>query len=136
LLGRHTLISYADVVEQLRCHLGLARFTLLGHSLGGSISLVFASWYGTALDAVCLLNPVIDAATAAASLGRPYYGVCVRLPQALGRAMLTSRLAVYLADRAVFTGHDRATQQRILHAACPVWLNGSTRSAAPCPRNT
>jgi pimeloyl-ACP methyl ester carboxylesterase len=114
LVGRHTLVSYADVVEQLRHRLGLTRFGLLGHSLGGSIALAYASRYGAALDALCLLNPVIDTATPAAWLGRLYYGVCGRLPQTLGRVLLTSRPAVYLADRAVFTSHDPATRRRIL----------------------
>jgi pimeloyl-ACP methyl ester carboxylesterase len=63
---------------------------------------------------LCLLNPVIDTATPAAWLGRLYYGVCGRLPQTLGRLLLTSRSAVYLADRAVFTSHDPATRERIL----------------------
>ena len=113
--GRHTLTSYADVLEQLRRRLGLARFTLLGHSLGGSIALVYASRHASALDALCLLNPVTDSATPAARLARLYYGLCGRLPQALGRILLSSRPAVYLSDRAVFTSHDRATRQRILH---------------------
>lgn len=114
LAGRHTLARYADVVEQLRRRLGLARFTLLGHSLGGSIALVYASRHGAALDGLCLLNPVTDSATPAAWLGRLYYGLCGRLPHPLGRVLLTSRPIVYLADRAMFTTADFQTRQRIL----------------------
>ncbi|MGE5155872.1 MAG: alpha/beta fold hydrolase [Betaproteobacteria bacterium] len=113
--GQHSLTGYADVVEQLRSRLGLARFTLLGHSLGGSIALVYASRYGAALDSsLCLLNPVIDAATPAAWLGKFYYDVCGRLPRGLGRVLLTSRPVVYLSDRLLFASDDWETRRRIL----------------------
>jgi pimeloyl-ACP methyl ester carboxylesterase len=113
--GRHSLSRYAAAIEQLRCRLGLTRFTLLGHSLGASIAMVYANRYGSSLDALCLLNPVTDAATPAAWMGRLYFGVSGRLPQALARVLLTSRPAVYLSDRALFTSDDWATRRRILH---------------------
>jgi pimeloyl-ACP methyl ester carboxylesterase len=112
--GRHTLDGYATAVEVLRQHLGLDRFTLLGHSLGGSIALAYAGRYGTALDALCLLNPVFVADSPTARLGKLYYDLSTRLPQPWDRLLLTSRPAVYLSDRAVFTTRDRALRRRIL----------------------
>jgi pimeloyl-ACP methyl ester carboxylesterase len=112
--GRHTLDSYATVVEELRQHLGLGRFTLLGHSLGGSIALAYAGRYGTALDGLILLNPVFVADSPTARLGKLYYDMSTRLPGLWYRALLTSRLAVYLSNRAVFTTRDRTVRRRIL----------------------
>jgi pimeloyl-ACP methyl ester carboxylesterase len=138
--SRHTLTAYADVVEQLRRDVGLTRFTLVGHSLGACIALVYASRYGSALDALCLLSPVTDAATPAAWFGRLYYGVCGHLPQALGRVLLTSRPAVYVSDQLLFTSDDRATRQRILRQdyataqmAAPRAIQEGYRSIARAP---
>jgi pimeloyl-ACP methyl ester carboxylesterase len=114
LRGPHSMDGYASALEELRQHLGLARFTLLGHSLGGSIALAYAGRYPTALDALCLLNPVFMPDTRTARLGKLYYDRCARLPRPLDRLLLTSRLAVYLSDRAVFTTKDRAIRRRTL----------------------
>jgi pimeloyl-ACP methyl ester carboxylesterase len=112
--GRHTLDGYVDIVEELRRHLGVDRFTLLGHSLGGSIALAYAGRYGAALDALCLLHPVFIPDTTTARLARLYYTMSRWLPGAWERLLLTSRPAVYLTDRGVFTTRDRAIRQRIL----------------------
>lgn len=112
--GPHTLDNNAAVVEGLRRHLGLAHFTLLGHSLGGSIALAYAGLYGSALDALCLLNPMVVADGPTALLGKLYYDLCTWLPAPLGRLLLTSRPIIYLSDRAIFTSADAALRRRVL----------------------
>jgi pimeloyl-ACP methyl ester carboxylesterase len=114
LSGPHTLDGYAAVLEELRQHLELERFTLLGHSLGGSIALAYAGRYGRALDGLCLLNPVFVADSPTARLAKLYFDLSTRLPRPWDRLLLTSRPAVYLSDRAVFTTRDRAVRRRIL----------------------
>jgi len=114
LSGPHTLEAYAAVVEGLRRHLGLARFTLLGHSLGGSIAFVYAGLYGRALDALGLLNPmfVVDGPTA--RMAKLYYDLSTWLPGPLGRLLLNSRPMIYMSDRAIFTTANSALRRRIL----------------------
>jgi len=112
--GPHTLDNFAAVVEELRRHLGLARFTLLGHSLGGTIALAYAGRYGSALDALCLLNPMFVADGPTARLGKFYYDLSTWLPSPLGRLLLTSRPVIYLSDRAIFTTADAALRRRVL----------------------
>jgi pimeloyl-ACP methyl ester carboxylesterase len=114
LSGRHTLDNYAAVIEELRLHLGVDRFTLLGHSLGGSIALAYAGRYGDGLDALCLLGPVLVADNLTARLSKLYYGLSTRLSRLGTWALLTSRLAVYLSARAIFSTSDRSVRRRIL----------------------
>lgn len=114
LTGPHTLDNYAAMIEELRRHLGLARFTLLGHSLGGSIAFAYAGRYGPALDALCLLNPMFAVDGPTARLAKVYYDLSTWLPGPLGRLLLTSRPMIYMSDRAVFTTADTAVRRRIL----------------------
>jgi pimeloyl-ACP methyl ester carboxylesterase len=112
--GPHSLIGYADFVERFRQHLGLDHFHLIGHSLGASIALVYAGRHPAALTSLCLLNPVSTANNLTANLGKLYFRIGSRLPAALARVWLASRLAVYLADAAIITTTDRARRRWIL----------------------
>lgn len=113
--GRHTLRRYAMVLDRLRRHLGLTRFALLGHSLGADIALTHAATYRAVVYALCLLNPVLSARSRTARFAERYYDLCARLPAPLRRPLLTSRVSVYLSDRALLTTRDPGARQRILH---------------------
>jgi pimeloyl-ACP methyl ester carboxylesterase len=54
----HTFQQYADDLQQLVEALGLERFTLVGHSMGGQIALQYALDHQDRLKAMVLVDPV------------------------------------------------------------------------------
>lgn len=112
--GRHTIINYAAVVEELRVRLGLDSVNLVGHSLGADIALAYAGLYPTQVRALTLLHPVIDGRGPAAWLARAFYRIGTWLPDALARLWLLSRPATYVADTMVLTTRDRARRRHII----------------------
>lgn len=112
--GVHSLAGYADFVEALRGHLGVARVDLAGHSLGASIALVYAARYPESVGGLVLFNPVTEASGVSGWLGRTYYDVGAWLPSPLDRAWLASRPAIWLADQFVLRTPDPARRRAIL----------------------
>ncbi|WP_367114749.1 alpha/beta fold hydrolase [Sphingomonas sp.] len=52
----YTMRSYADVVEQLRLKLHLARFVIAGNSMGGSVAWHYALWHPERVRALILVD--------------------------------------------------------------------------------
>ncbi|HTE50318.1 MAG TPA: alpha/beta hydrolase [Kofleriaceae bacterium] len=52
----YTMARYVEDVEALRAHLGLARFTLLGHSHGGFVAQAYAIAHGDRLSRLILYD--------------------------------------------------------------------------------
>ena len=121
----HTLENYAAEIERLRLSLGLDRFVLVGHSLGASISLVYAARHGAALDGLSLLNPVSEATGLTAALGKLYYRIGSWLPPRAARFWLCSKPAVYLADAFVIVTKDKARRRWILDMDYENYRNAS-----------
>ena len=59
----HTMEYLADVVKNTLDALGIARYTLVGHSMGGYVALAFCEKYPERLDGVVLLSSTPDADT-------------------------------------------------------------------------
>lgn len=128
LSGKHTLVAYADAIERLRVHIGLSGFHLVGHSLGASIALLYASAHPDILHSLCLLNPVSTADNMTANLGKIYYRIGAVLPGPLARFWLASKPAVYLADRAIIKTDDRSVRRRILDEDYENYRRASVRA--------
>jgi pimeloyl-ACP methyl ester carboxylesterase len=111
--GPHTMAAYADALEALRTRLDLGRLTVVGHSLGADIALVYAARHAPAVRALCLLNPVVAGTGPTAWLGRAYYRLGSLLPTRLARAWLLSRPSIYLVDGVVIVSRDPALRARI-----------------------
>jgi pimeloyl-ACP methyl ester carboxylesterase len=138
--ARHTLRRYVTVVDGLRRHLGLKRFALLGHSLGADIALAYAGTFPAAVTDLCLVNPVLCTDGLAVRLAELYCQVGAAVPRSLSRALLSSRAAVYLQDRAMLTTPDAPTRRRILELdyitarlADPRAISESVRSVREAP---
>ncbi len=52
----HSMELMADVVHGVMHHLGLRRYFMVGHSMGGYVSLAFAQKYPASLKGICLFN--------------------------------------------------------------------------------
>ena len=124
----HTLVNYADTIEDFRIALGLRRFHLLGHSLGASIALLYAARHPVALRSLCLLNPVTAAHGLTAALGQAYFRIAARLPARLASLWMASKPAVYVTDAAILTTWDWQVRRRILRQDYVNYRKASVRA--------
>ncbi|MFI5183277.1 MAG: alpha/beta fold hydrolase [Vicinamibacteria bacterium] len=117
---------YPPVVLGLMDHLGLARASLVGHSMGGAVATVIASRFPERVHRLVLL----DAAGFDLTPGeRPWLlrlvgsdagGVLARLPR--------RRLLVTLGLRQVFFDRDHVTAERIDEYLAPLERPGATEA--------
>ncbi|PSR27244.1 MAG: hypothetical protein C7B47_08520 [Sulfobacillus thermosulfidooxidans] len=66
-------LSLRDLVEDaeaLRAHLGIARWSLIGHSFGGYVGLLYAATYPDSIDRLVFENPTFDFGASARSVLR------------------------------------------------------------------
>ncbi|HEY7177200.1 MAG TPA: alpha/beta hydrolase [Micromonosporaceae bacterium] len=110
----HTVVAYADAVEELRTLLAADSIILVGHSLGANIALTYAGLHPHRVNALGLLHPVSTATGLSARLGRAYYRIGSWLPQRLARWWILSRPAVRLGDRLTVTTADRSRRRAII----------------------
>jgi pimeloyl-ACP methyl ester carboxylesterase len=54
--GRYSPSNYARVINALAYHLGFEQFTLIGHSMGGAVSLKYAELYPERLNKLVLVS--------------------------------------------------------------------------------
>ncbi|MGN6809754.1 MAG: alpha/beta fold hydrolase, partial [Thermomicrobiales bacterium] len=59
----HTLAQYADDLHQFADALGLRRFVLVGHSMGGGIAMQYALAHQDRLQALVLVDPLAASGT-------------------------------------------------------------------------
>lgn len=114
--GPHTMTGYADALDSLRAYLGLERVTVVGHSLGADIALVYAARHAHRVRTLCLLNPVTAGTGPTAWLGRAYYRIGSALPTRIARTWLLSKPSIYLVDGVVTVSRDPAVRARIRQA--------------------
>lgn len=57
----HTMELYAETIHTLLSHLRISRVSLIGHSLGGYISLAFAEMYPEVSERIVLINSTFTA---------------------------------------------------------------------------
>lgn len=103
--GALCLTDLVEDAEALRAHLGIARWSLLGHSFGGYVGLLYAATYPGAVDRLVFENPTFDLAASARSLLRRAaleYGVLGQ--QESARACLAVAYDGALDARSVWDG--------------------------------
>jgi branched-chain amino acid transport system permease protein len=54
----HTLANYAEDIEAFAAAMGLEKFTLVGHSMGGGVAIQYALNYPQRIKALLLVNPL------------------------------------------------------------------------------
>lgn len=107
-LHLHDLVEDA---EALRDHLGLTRWSLIGHSFGGYVGLLYAATYPDSIGRLIFENPTFDLAASARSLLRRAaleYGVLGNQERA--RACLAIAYDTALDARAVWNGFSTLSQ--------------------------
>lgn len=118
LVGReHTIAAYSEWLRAFVSALGLARFTILGHSFG-SIVVATAVADGLPAERVVLVNPI-----AAPALSGPngmlsrvtllYYRLGRALPERAGRALLSNPLIVRFMSVVMLQTPDRELRRWI-----------------------
>ncbi|WP_117879845.1 alpha/beta fold hydrolase [Aureibaculum luteum] len=57
----HTMEEQAEMVKAVLKHLKLRKYVIIGHSMGGYISLAFAKLFPNTIKGVCLMNSTFEA---------------------------------------------------------------------------
>jgi pimeloyl-ACP methyl ester carboxylesterase len=94
----HTIKNYAQFLQQFIATLGLQQVNLVGHSLGASISLVYASLNPSSLNHLILISPAIPFRSLSQTLAQLQLGVSRMLPRKWRKAWVTSPFIEFLAS--------------------------------------
>lgn len=107
--GRYDLRLFVEAIRWFTSTLGLDRFSLVGHSLGGAIAMAYAVYYPASVERVAVLGAVIPGfgyrlAPAYRLLTVPALGdaIAACLPKAAYRRLLARCFVVSRADEVAF----------------------------------
>lgn len=118
--GGHDIPGYADFVEGFLDALELPADTvLLGHSFGSIVASHFVATHPGRVSPLILVNPIASPALEGpkgvlSKLALGYYVASARLPEALGLALLRSRIVVRLMSVTMAKTRDKALR-RFIH---------------------
>ncbi|MDO5493609.1 MAG: alpha/beta hydrolase [Nesterenkonia sp.] len=110
--GSHTVEAYAEVLEAVAAAEGFdAGDVVLGHSFGSVVVAHHAAQHRRRWSGVVLVGPISDELFAGPLLPgalatEAYYRLAASLPERAGVAVLRSRLALAVTDRAMITSRD------------------------------
>lgn len=117
--GDYSIGAQADRIQRVAWELGLERYTLLGHSMGGMISLMIALENPDAVERLILVAPVVDGKLSpyVRSFLKPVYriGMNAKVVWDVSRASLL-RLDWYqrIFDGPLFYDRSQLTSDRII----------------------
>ena len=120
----YSLAAYLADLNALIDHLGLERFALVGHSMGGGLSLHYALEHATRLTALALVNPTelvaIPALFAMRVVPRP-------VVEALGERLIPRWLVKLILEHVAFGDASRVTERDVDEYWSPTQLPGFIR---------
>lgn len=112
----HSLINYANFLEDLRKKLKINKFSIVAHSFGAPIAKIYAKLFPNNLNSIVLLNPVlVPASTLSWWFSQLYAKVAMKMPNKLSRFMFSNKLIVYLTDTAIMTRSGKKYRKQILN---------------------
>lgn len=125
--GAYSLDTYLADLDAVIEQLGLGRFTLVGHSMGGGLSLQYALRNAGRLNALVLVNPTelvaVPALYAMRVAPRP-------IIESLGeRILIPRRLVKLVLEHVAFGDSSRVTERDVDEYWAPTQLSGYIRAA-------
>jgi len=97
--GAHTMLAYTETVQKLSSLLTLKNYTLIGHSFGASLALLYAALYPAQVKNLILIAPVTYSQTIEATLGKAYYQAARLMPDFMKKLWLKNRLVDYISNQ-------------------------------------
>lgn len=114
LRGRHTLEAYAQFLDHFCTEVGYQRITVVGHSFGADIALVFAAKYPNRIKKLVLLNPVIVSSRPMIKMGKHYYKLVAKAPYVVRHWLLHNHLLTWMSAQMLFKTASSRTRSKIL----------------------
>lgn len=109
--NRHDVAGYAEVITSLIQHLGARPVVLLGHSFGSLVAARVAASAPEFVRSLVLVNPIsspaLDGPRLQAQVTRAYHACARMLPARGGHALLSNKLVVLGASRAMMRTKDK-----------------------------
>lgn len=112
--GRHTLEAYARFLDHFCTEAGYRKITVVGHSFGADIALVFAAKYPQRVNALVLLNPVMTSNRRAIKMGKYYYKAITKAPYKIRHLLLHNHLLTWISAQMLFQNASPETRSKIL----------------------
>ncbi len=124
--GAYSLDAYLADLDALVDQLELQRFTLMGHSMGGGLSLQYSLRHAGRLTALALINPTelvaIPALVAMRATPRP-------VVEAIGERLVPRWLVKLVLDRVAYADASLVTPRDVDEYWAPTQIPGYVRAA-------
>lgn len=128
LSDKHSVENYVRFLESFRKKVGIQKFSLIGHSFGGAIALMYARLHPERVARLALLNPVLEnTGTVSLVLGNTYVKLASLFPDKICHFLLSNKTIVYLTDISVMTAQGKARRKRILSEDYENYRQADTR---------
>jgi pimeloyl-ACP methyl ester carboxylesterase len=95
---KHTLQNYAEFLDMFCKSLHLQKYTVIGHSLGATLAIIFAQKFPSAITKIALVAPVVSSHSIEGTLTALYYNVARVLPTRIRRTFMINQLTDAFAN--------------------------------------
>ena len=111
---RHNLKNYSDWLNDFLEIVGVKEVTIIGHSFGSRIALVFANHYPKKVKKLVLIAPVLKVDGLFDRIISIYYGITGYLPEYLQKVLLSNGFGKKMGDLIIFKSSDPGTHKEII----------------------
>ena len=112
--GKHNLKNYSNWLNDFLTKLSIDKATIVGHSFGSRIALVFSNYYSKKVKNLILITPVLKVDGLLNRILSAYYGITGLMPKYLQKIMLSNGFGKKMGDMIIFKSTNRKLHQEII----------------------
>lgn len=111
---KHTLKNYAHFLDDFCATTEFHKITVVGHSFGADIAIMFAAMHPDKVEKLVLVSPVLFGRKNVAQLGRFYYSFVAKMPPRIRHRLLHNHALTWLSTMSNFKQADKQTRAKVL----------------------
>jgi len=112
--GKHNLKNYSQWLNSFLEVLSLSQVSIIGHSFGSRVGLVFSSEYKDKVERLVLITPVVKVEGLIAQAVSLEYKIADMLPEYLQKAWLQNRVHYKVGDMIIFKTSSLKRRQQLI----------------------
>jgi len=112
--GKHNLKNYSDWLNDFLNLLAINEVTIIGHSFGSRIALVFTNYYPKKIKGLVLITPVLKVDGLLNRIISIYYGITGIFPKYLQKIMLSNGFGKKMGDLFIFKSNNHKLHKEII----------------------
>lgn len=112
---KHNLKNYSDWLNDFLENLSINEATIIGHSFGSRIALVFTNYYPKKVEKLVLITPVLKVDGLLNRVISIYYGITGMLPEYLQKIMLSNGFGKKVGDKIIFKSANPKIHEKIIN---------------------